>query len=92
MTNIFKLVLERQKSMFGHVARFPRRDPAHQILYSENGVGETPTHVAEANERVLCGNRYYPRAGLGPSQEGPGSFPGYRQAAATHLDDARSPK
>ena len=32
MTNISKLVLERQKSMFGHVARFPEGDPAHQIL------------------------------------------------------------
>ena len=36
MINISKLVLERQKSMFGHVARFPNGDPAHQILSCGN--------------------------------------------------------
>ena len=36
MSTITKIVLERQKSMFGHVARFPTRDPAHQILSCAN--------------------------------------------------------
>ena len=36
MTNISKLVLERQKSLFGHVARFPETDPAHKILSCGN--------------------------------------------------------
>ena len=32
MTNIFRLVLERQLSMFGHVARLPEGDPVHRII------------------------------------------------------------
>ena len=36
MSTITKIVLERQKSMFVHVARFPTRDSAHQILSCAN--------------------------------------------------------
>ena len=36
MTNISKLVFERQMSMFGHVARFPSEDHARRILSCSN--------------------------------------------------------
>ena len=98
MTNISRLVLERQLSMFGHVARLPEGDPVHRIIACVDPTGWTRKRGRPLHTWLRQIAQYFMRARADRSlawslaMEDRDAYRRLAADVAKHQPDARSPK
>ncbi len=98
MVNISRLILERQLSMFGHVARLPEGDPVHRILACPDPSGWARKRGRPLHTWLRQIAQYFMRVRADRSSAWSLAVEdrdAYRRLAADvakHQPDARSPK